>query len=738
MSSSMFDDLDAGALTARTYEVLLQAAEGRGVAAIAELAAALDARAPYDHEAAEALSRAGQRALPQFREAILEWLGRLDVARGPLSEWLRARLWAAIGESAQALSAWNSVIDHAVGPLAARYLGRSRARLTSGDAAGAAADLREAFRDPATYEEMERGHKLLQRIRQAGAPARQKSRIALLGTFTTKLIRPILELAAFRDGIDAEIYEAEYGVLHQEVLDRASGLHAFKPDLVILATHWRDANLPELSSTPDAAVSAAVAPFIDLWKTLREELRARVIQHDFDIPLVDSYGSLSSSLPGGRARLLRRANLALLDAAGPSVSILDLDAVAAEFGKARWSDSGQWYRAKQHPAPAAIPLLVDHYMMHLRALLGLSRKALVLDLDNVLWGGIVGEDGVDGIRLGMTEAEGEAHLAVQRYARDLKERGIVLAVCSKNNESDAREPFAKHPDMILKLEDFAVFIANWQDKATNLREIARTLDLGTDSLVFLDDNPTERAWVRSRLPEVSVPEIGSDPSFYLPILERYHLFDTLTLSPEDRLRAADYAAQGRRADLRKSSETLEQFISNLQMSATVAPFEDVNLARIAQLVNKSNQFNLTTRRRTEEQLRALSRNSDYVTRSFRLRDRFADNGLIGVIIGRVLQDKAALEIDTWVMSCRVLGRGIEEFMCGAMMDAALSRGLHRMVGSYLPTAKNGLVKDLYARLGFESRPEGEGGQTNWEYCLKTKPVVRNGLVRLESDAEKIT
>ena len=210
------------------------------------------------------------------------------------------------------------------------------------------------------------------------------------------------------------------------------------------------------------------------------------------------------------------------------------------------------------------------------------------------------------------------------------------------------------------------------------------------------------------------------------------------MSPEDRLRAADYAAQGRRADLRKSSETLEQFISNLQMSATVAPFEDVNLARIAQLVNKSNQFNLTTRRRTEEQLRALSRSTDYVTRSFRLRDRFADNGLIGVIIGRVLQDKAALEIDTWVMSCRVLGRGIEEFMCGAMMDAALSRGLHRMVGSYLPTAKNGLVKDLYARLGFESRPEGEGGQTNWEYCLKTKPVLRNTLVRLESDAEKIS
>lgn len=734
----MSDDLDSSAATDPHFRVLLQSAELRGIPAIAELAASLSRRPSYTHEIAEALVRAGLRALPQARGQVLDWATRLEGASDPLSEWLRAGLWTGLKDLPRALAAWNAVVDHAVGPVNDRSLGRSRIRLQTGDSEGAAADLREAFRDPATYEEMERGCKVLQRLRNAGLPRKRTSRIALLGTFTTQLIRPLLELAAFRDGIDAEIYEAEYGVLHQEVLDRSSRLHAFKPDVVILATHWRDANLPEVSDDPEAALRAAVTPLTDLWTILREELRAHVIQHNFDVPIVDSSGHLGTALPGGRSRLLRRANLALLDAAGPNVSILDFDAVAAEFGKARWSDPGHWYRAKQHPAPAAIPLLVDHYLLHLRAVLGLAKKALILDLDNVLWGGIVGEDGLDGIRLGMTDPEGEAHLDLQRYARELKQRGIVLAVCSKNNDADAREPFERHPEMLLKLDDIAVFKANWDDKVTNIREIARMLELGTDSLVFLDDNPTERAWVKSRLPEVAVPEIGSDPSFYLPILQRYHLFDSLTLSEEDRLRAADYAANARRADLRQGSDSLEQFLTNLQMTARAGPFEDVNLSRIAQLVNKSNQFNLTTKRRTEEQLRALARSSDHVTLSFRLRDRFADNGLIGVLIGRILPEEGTLEIDTWIMSCRVLGRRIEEFMCGLLMEAAKSRGLQRLRGRYLPTAKNGLVKDLYPRLGFEPRPGGSGGETVWEYSLKTQPALRNEFVALENEATTLS
>jgi FkbH-like protein len=722
------DALLGGSLTAPVYEALL--ARGAPLDLVDRCVRALDARERYDHEAAEALARAAVRHLADERGAALAWLDTLG--RGATAEWVAARVRSAVGDHPAALAAWDAVIEHAVGPRPARYLARGRARLDAGDPAGAAADLREALRDPCSHDDMERGHKLWKRLQRHPLPALRKARVGLLGSFTTRLIKPLLELAAFRDGVAAEVYEAEYGVLHQEVLDPESGLRRFRPDVVILATSWRDANLPPVSPDPAAAVESAVAPLAALWRVIRDEMRAHVVQHNFDVPLTDSYGHLSTSLAGGRNRLLRRANEALLERAATGVSILDFDGVAAEFGKAAWFDEGLWYRAKQHPAPAAIPLLVDHYMMHVRAVLGLTRKVLVLDLDNTLWGGIVGEDGVEGLKLGVTDAEGEAHTDLQRYARELRDRGVVLAVCSKNNEADAREPFERSAEMVLRLDDIAVFRANWSDKVTNLRDIAAALELGTDSFVFLDDNPTERAWVRSQLPEVMVPEIGSDAARYLPLLQRHHAFDALALSEEDRLRAADYAANARRSELMKSAGNLEEFIANLQMSATVAPVDELNLPRAAQLVNKSNQFNLTTRRYTEEQLRAESQRPDTVVRTFKLRDRFADNGLIGVMIGRARPDDGALEIDTWLMSCRVLGRRVEEFMVGVMMEEALARGLTRVVGRYVPTAKNGLVKELYPRLGFGPlEAAGAPGETAWEYRLDERPVLANRFIRVE-------
>ena len=653
---------------------------------------------------------------------------------GMLPNPLRARALTALGDKTAALDAWGAVIEHAVGPRPSRYLPRARLRLDAGDVPGAAADLREALRDRCDYDDMERALKVYKRLKGKGAPCARRSRVAILGTFTTKLIAPLLELAAFRDGVDLTLYEADYGLLHQEVLDPESGLRRFRPDVVILATSWRDANLPPLSPDPEAAVRDAVEPLTSLWRVLRDELSAHVIQHNFDVPLVDSYGHLSSSLPGGRARVLRRANLTLLDAAGPGVTVLDLDAVASEVGKERWVDEGMWYRAKQHPAPAAIPALVDHYMRHLRAVLGLTKKVLVLDLDNTVWGGVVGEDGVEGLKLGVTDPEGEAHTDLQRYARELRDRGVVLAVCSKNNEADAREPFERSAEMVLRLDDIAVFRANWNDKAANLREIAAALELGLDAFVFLDDNPTERAWVRQQLPEVTVPEVGSDVSRYLTVLQRHHAFDALTLSDEDRLRAADYAANARRSELMRSAGSLEEFIVNLQMSAEVTGLDEMNLPRVAQLVNKSNQFNLTTRRYTEEQLRALAARPDVELRAIRLRDRFADNGLIGVMIGRVVDGGEAMEVDTWLMSCRVLGRRVEEFMCGVLMERALDRGITRVLGRYIPTAKNGLVKELYPRLGFEPVEGAElsaPGETVWAYDLRAKPVLANRFIRVE-------
>jgi FkbH-like protein len=671
------------------------------------------------------------RRLVEAKPAVTRWLNARGGRDSPAEAWLRARLSTSLGERAMARAAWDDVIERGIGARPTRYLARVRLRLEDGDVQGAYADLREAFRDPASYEDMERGYRLLRRMPRKDLPTLRRVRIGMVGSITTRLITPILELACFSDGIGAEIYEAEYGLVHQEVLDGSSGLRRFEPDVVIMAINWRDASLEPFHTAPERAVEEIIAPLRRLWNVCREEMRSHVIQHSFDVPPDDSTGHLGRAHPGGRARLLLRANLALLEAAPPGVSILDLDAVAAEVGRFVWNDPGLWYLAKQHPAPRAIPTLVDHYLAHLRALLGLSKKVLVLDLDNTIWGGVVGEDGVHGLRLGAHSPEGEAYAALQRYALELKQRGIVLAVCSKNNEADAKEPFEKHREMVLRLDDIAVFCANWNDKASNLREIAHRLALGLESFVFLDDNPTERALVRSKLPEVAVPEVGDDPSHYLPILSRYHYFDALALTDEDRQRATDYAANAQRAILRESADSLDGFLCSLGMSATIGAFDDANLPRIAQLVNKTNQFNLTTRRYTEEQLRAFMQNPAYWTRWFRLRDRFADNGLIGLLLAHT-DTPESLEIDLWLMSCRVLGRRMEEFMFAQLVAAARLKGVRRILGRYLATPKNGMVRDLYPRLGFTGVDERSDKETVWEYDVAQPVEARIDFIRVEN------
>ncbi len=694
----------------------------------------LQGRSEEAHAAREALARGLRGLVREAPDALRPWLDA-HWAESPAADWVCARLFGWLGEPERAEEAWDAVVEREFGSRVERHLARARLRLDRGAVADAAEDLREAFRDPAGHRDLERGAKLLAKLRAAGEalPAKRRSRIALLGGSTTQLMRPLLELVCFRDGIEAEIYEAEYGLYRQEVLDRSSALHRFAPDVVLIATHWRDAQLPPLSEDADAAVEGLAAGFEALWEICRRELRAHVIQHNFDLPPNDSYGGLGKSLPGGRARLLARVNLELLARAGPGVSILDLDAVAASHGKERWSADSLWYLAKQHPAPDALGAWADAVAAQLRALLGLGRKVLALDLDNTLWGGVIGEDRLDGIRLGAHSPEGEAHLDLQRYARELRERGVVLVVCSKNNEADAREPFEAHPEMLLRLDDFAVFRANWQDKASNLREIAATLGLGLDSFVFVDDNPTERAWVRRALPEVAVPEVGDDAADYVRVLDRGRYFEALTLSDEDRLRSADYAANARRAELASGATSMDEFLASLEMTATIGRFDAANLPRITQLVNKSNQFNLTTRRYTQEQLQAFAESPRHVTSWFRLRDRFGDNGLIGVMVGVEDPEQSTLEIDLWLMSCRVLGRGMEALMCGTLLEEARRRGLSRLLGRYLPTEKNAMVADLYPRLGFKDAGVSAGpGETVWALDVEGQPPIHCPSIRIET------
>jgi FkbH-like protein len=408
-------------------------------------------------------------------------------------------------------------------------------------------------------------------------------------------------------------------------------------------------------------------------------------------------GHLSAALAGGRGRLLRAINLALWDAAAraPGILILDVEQIAARFGKDHWHDPVLWHTGKQYPSAEAMPALGRQITASLRAILGLTSKCLALDLDGVLWGGVIGEDGLAGIQLGGGPA-GEAYVAFQGYVKSLARTGVMLAVCSKNNPEDALLPFREHPEMVLREEDIAIFSANWKSKDENLREIAAALNIGLDAIVFVDDNPAERSRVRQNLPEVEVVEMPADPALYISTLSKLALFETLTITKEDRQRTASIRENLERKALESSAASVDDYLAQLDIKVRLAPFDEANLLRIVQLINKTNQFNLTTRRRTDAEVRALVAAGAY-TQAMRVTDRFGDSGLTGVLIA--IPDGTRLRVDTWLMSCRVLGRRLEEVMFAALVHYAAKNGYTELVGEYIPTAKNGLAADLYDRLG---------------------------------------
>jgi FkbH-like protein len=394
------------------------------------------------------------------------------------------------------------------------------------------------------------------------------------------------------------------------------------------------------------------------------------------------------------------------------VDLLAIDTRAAFDGITYWHDVGMWYRAKQEIALPVAPLYGDLVGRLLAAKQGRSAKCLVLDLDNTVWGGVVGDDGVEGLALGQGSALGEAFVAFQNYARELSRRGVILAVCSKNDEANALEPFDRHPDMVLRRSDIACFMANWSDKANNIRAIAQELNIGLDSLVFVDDNPFERNLVRRELPMIAVPEVGGDPTGYIRAIADAGYFESLAVTDEDRERTAQYHGNRAREALRASTTDLRSYLRSLAMQLTWRRFDRIGLQRIVQLINKSNQFNLTTRRYTEEQTLAVMLDPGAVGLQLRLIDQFGDNGVIAIVIGRMQVGQDML-IDTWLMSCRVLGRQVELTTLNLLAQEAKKLGARRLIGEYIPTKKNRMVKDHYAKLGFTViSTDAAGGSCN--------------------------
>jgi FkbH-like protein len=542
-------------------------------------------------------------------------------------------------------------------------------------------------------------------------------RLAVLGSGTLTHLLPAIRVAGLRRGLWVETYENDFGQYLQELADDDSPLHEFHPSAILLALDAYHLTAGVTSGmdaeTADAALGDVKNRIRETWRLARTTFRVPIIQQAA-LPLhLSVLGGNEHRLPGSRARFITRLNQDLrLMAEQEGVDILAVDDRAVRDGIQKWHDTALWHRSKQEIAPPAAPFYGDLVGRWLAAKQGRSFKCLVLDLDNTVWGGVIGDDGMEGIVLGQGSALGEAYVAFQDYARELSRRGIILAVCSKNDEPNALEPFSSHPDMLLKRGDIASFVANWSDKAANIRAIAQELNIGLDALVFVDDNPFERNLVRQELPMVAVPEVSDDPTGYPLALADAGYFEGLSVTEEDRERTSQYQGNKARDALKESATDLPAYLRGLEMQLVWRRFDRIGLQRIVQLINKSNQFNLTTRRYTDEDVIAVMADPEAFGLQLRLLDRFGDNGVIAIIIGRLDANKD-LSVDTWLMSCRVLGRQVEPTTLNLIAAEAQRLGARRVIGEYIPTRKNGMVKDHYARLGFTvTETDPAGGNRN--------------------------
>jgi FkbH-like protein len=540
-------------------------------------------------------------------------------------------------------------------------------------------------------------------------------RVALVGSSTLEHFSEVLRFWLACEGFRAEILVPPFDTYRQLALEPRSELYEFAPDFVWLFTHYRDVRL---TGGPDDTVDAlhavrqgSVDELRQIWRAIQSRGPVHIIQNNADVPAERVFGNFECQPPWTPVNMLRQFNVELGQAAPPGVTVFDIEHLSSLFGKSRWHDSRYWHHSKHAFSLDASGLVAFHGARVMGAVRGKAKKCLVLDLDNTLWGGVVGDLGLGGIELG-AGAAGEAFVAFQEYLKRLSARGILLAVCSKSEDTVAREPFLRHPAMRLKLEDVAVFSANWDNKADNIREIARRLNLGLDSLVFIDDNPAERGLVRCLLPEVTVPEMPDDPADFVAAVDGQRLFETIAVSPEDRKRGQMYRANAARESKREASTDLADFLKSLRMKASVGHLDDFHLGRIAQLVNKSNQFHLTGKRYSEAELSRLAATPSKDVMYFTLADVYGDNGLISVVV--LEQEDDTLVIDTWVMSCRVLSRGMEEFIANELVAVARARGCRRLIGRYVPTKKNQLVADLYRRLRFEPITHAPDGSVESE------------------------
>jgi FkbH-like protein len=575
-----------------------------------------------------------------------------------------------------------------------------------------------------------------------GALGLRQLKVALLSSFSIEFLKQPLLVWGFLNGIDVDLYLAGFGQFQQEIRNPRSGLYAFSPEVVILAAEGKDW-LPEIyrdylgdlasgSEGFDALLSRFSDEFRSLLRSFRENCQATLLVNNFAPPTWCQLGILDGHTGSGQVQRVHALNdsLGSICRENPGVMMVDYAGLVSRHGSLRWYDDRMDYYTKAPIAVEMLPHLSAEYMKFLRGITGQTRKCLVLDLDNTLWGGVLGEDGLDGIQVGSVYP-GNAYLAFQAEVLNLQKRGVLLAIASKNNVADVDDVFTKHSGMLLKREHFAASQVHWGQKSDSLREIARQLNIGLEHMVFADDNPAEIEEIARSLPMVTTIALPKHPEHFVRSLLEEGLFDGINYSVEDRRRGELYRQRDEAELLRAQSGSLEDFYRSLDMEATFSPVDKSSLVRSAQLTQKTNQFNVTTIRLSESELAEHARNPNWLLATISVRDRFGDNGIVGLLIARV--DSGILNIETLLLSCRVIGRGVETAMLAYLCDQALRRSARVLQGRIVPTAKNVPVRDLYSRHGFEKIAESESGETSWKLDLAKGPIAFPEWLRVVSD-----
>ena len=565
--------------------------------------------------------------------------------------------------------------------------------------------------------------KIDQSLNPKDAPQNSKIRIAILSSFNVSGIRETLLVKCLKLGFYPEIYVGEYNQYHQEILDSNSGLYQFKPDLLILFVDTRtvtgEVYLQEYSVSDEERerwIKSTLEEAVSLVEVVKKNSKAKILIHNFEVPTHSSLGIIENRQPHGFRKAVKALNSKLEETfqTDDRTFVFDYESFVSRLGKDEAFDYKMYYLGDIRINPQAVPPLCDEYISYVRAMLSKSKKCLVLDLDNVLWGGIIGEDGLDGIKLGPTP-EGRPFLELQKYVLSLYNRGVILAVNSANNADDALEVFRNHPYMVLKEDHFAAMKMNWDDKISNMKSIAEDIEIGVDSLVFVDDSKVNRDMMKQALPEVLTIDLPDDPSLYLKTIEEVRAFDTLQFTAEDKRRGKMYAEQRKRQEYRSAVGDITEYLKSLNTVVTIERANKFNIPRISQLSQKTNQFNTTTRRYLEDDVLRMANSDRFIVVSLKVDDKFGDSGLTGVAI--VEKGTEKWRIDTFLLSCRVLGRKVEETLLAYIVDQARKEGAKTIVGEFIPTKKNAPAKDFYKNHGFRQLLGSESTE-NWEMSLQ--------------------